>query len=111
MEVIAETEDIRQSYETEETLRCEHCGEEWFFEPHLDEPICTHCGQKTEKDIVAEQITEYPKWVWDGSKTIEHMAAQLEAKAEVLRELDAKGFALTREPIRGGHAYLERRTD
>lgn len=56
---------------------------------------------------VAEKRIERAKWIFDGARTIQEMAFKLRARADLLKELDNKGWEL-REPVHDDHAFLQR---
>lgn len=108
-EITVEVDGIEHTYATEEFLVCDHCDHGWMKFPDEDSEACPECRAE-EVTLTAEQITDYPKWLWDGADNIEEMAARTEHKAKLLRTLAERGWTLN-EPPRDGYARLTRPAD
>lgn len=108
-EITIEVDGVEHTYATEEILVCNHCDNGWMRFPAEGSEACPECGTK-EVTLTAEQITDRPKWLWDGTDSIEEMAARTEHKAKLLRKLAQRGWALN-EPPRDGYARLTKSTE
>lgn len=48
--------------DTEEHLKCEHCGSVWVSESDTEPPICPHCGTETDRKVAYRGIVMNPKF-------------------------------------------------
>jgi hypothetical protein len=106
-EITVEVNGVEHTYTTNEKLACEHCDNRWLEYQDEEPEACPECGARGESTLIAEHITDYPKWLWNGAATIEEMVSRTEHKAEFLSTLREGGWILD-DPPRDGHARLSR---
>ena len=88
---------------TEKRFVCEKCELDWLEY----EGQCPECQTDKHSHLVAEEIDEWAKIIYDGTSTIEEMAARLERKAKFLRQLKENGWE-RRGVVDTGHATLRK---
>lgn len=89
---------------TEEWLTCGRCDHEWTA---FNDRVCPECGTSDYSKVITEHIDEWGKIIYNGTSSIEDMAATLERRAKILRKLRESGWE-RRGVVDTGHATLEK---